>query len=405
MGLLDTNYQDQRLTASQKKKIKPAIQGGGYNYLGEQEEVTVPRKWLSDPNHVVAELAYITPREKKVLIDLNMYGSLDGKPNNAPGGLPSLQGDMGSVGGGGSSGGGSSGGGGDGGGRESYGASGQYGGGTTSAPSGGGGDAREQYGAVGQYEAPRSTPTGGDDAREQYLTTQYPTLTQAEIEKGITNKGEIIDEKVQRESLLEKAFDLYKQYSPLGIAINLGGSLIDSLGTASKSLQNKAIAFDLQNRLEKAYQDPTFDPFTPDASVTQLEQDLARAKAGEYSQQEYQDTYAPQMNQMGATTGGDGGERAVQTALTPYAPYAITGTTPQQSMVNQYFANLNLGQALSSDLQTSYNNAKNNVNSLLGITPTSQQFGYSTQPYGLLSSTNLASNPFNIDYLRTRGLI
>jgi len=408
MGLLDTNYQDQRLTASQKKKIKPAIQGGGYNYLGEQEEVTVPRKWLSDPDHVVAELAYITPREKKVLIDLNMYGSLDGKPNNAPGGLPSLQGDMGSVGGGGSSGGGSSGGGGDGGGRESYGASGQYGGGTTSAPSGGGGgDAREQYGAVGQYEAPRSTPTGGDDAREQYLTTQYPTLTQAEIEKGITNKGEIIDEKVQRESLLEKAFDLYKQYSPLGMVMNLGGSLLDSLGTASKSLQNKAIAFDLQNRLEKAYQDPTFDPFTPDASVTQLEQDLARAKAGEYSQQEYQDRYAPQMNQMGATTGGDGGERAVQTALTPYAPYAITGTTPQQSMVNQYFANLGMttGSPLSSNLQTSYNNAKTNVNSLLGITPTSQQFGYSTQPYGLLSSTNLASNPFNIDYLRTRGLI
>jgi hypothetical protein len=56
-------------------------------------------------------------------------------------------------------------------------------------------------------------------------------------------------------------------------------------------------------------------------------------------------------------------------------------------------------------LQTSYNNAKNNVNSLLGITPPSQQFGYSTQPYGLLSSTNLAANPFNIDYLRTRGLI
>jgi hypothetical protein len=107
MGLLDTNYQDRRLTASQKKKIKPAIQGGGYNYLGEQEEVTAPRKWLSDPDHVVAELVYITPREKKVLIDLNMYGSLDGKPNNAPGGLPSLQGDMGSVGGGSSGGGGS----------------------------------------------------------------------------------------------------------------------------------------------------------------------------------------------------------------------------------------------------------------------------------------------------------
>jgi hypothetical protein len=293
-----------------------------------------------------------------------------------------------------------------GGGREAYGAGGQYsGGGTTSAPSGGdGGDAREQYGAVGQYQTPSPTPTGGDDAREQYLTSQYPTLSQAEIEKGITETGEIIDEKVERESLVEKALDLYKQYSPLGMAINLGGSLLDSLGTTSKSLQNKAIAFDLQNKLEKAYQDPTFDPFTPDASVTQLEQDLAKAQAGEFSQSEYQDRYAPQMNQMGAT-GGDG-ERAVQTALTPYAPYAITGTTPQQSMVNQYFANLgNMGQPLSSNLQTDYNNAKNSINSLLGITPTTQQFGYSTQPYGLLSSTNLAANPFNIDYLRTRGLI
>jgi len=57
---------------------------------------------------------------------------------------------------------------------------------------------------------------------------------------------------------------------------------------------------------------------------------------------------------------------------------------------------------LSSNLQTSYNNAKNNVNSILGV---NQQFGYSTAPYGLLSSTNLADNPFNIEYLQQRGLI
>ena len=62
-------------------------------------------------------------------------------------------------------------------------------------------------------------------------------------------------------------------------------------------------------------------------------------------------------------------------------------------------------QPLSSNLQTDYNNAKTNINSLLGILPPSQQFGYSTAPYGLLSSTNLANNPFNIDYLQQRGLI
>jgi hypothetical protein len=41
----------------------------------------------------------------------------------------------------------------------------------------------------------------------------------------------------------------------------------------------------------------------------------------------------------------------------------------------------------------------------LGIVPPNQQFGYSTQPYGLLSPTNLADNPFNVEYLKTRGLI
>ena len=89
------SYKDQKLTAAEKKKIKPANQGGGPNYLGKQETVTVPKKWLSDPDHVVAELAYITPREQKILLDENLYGSLKGKPNKGPGGVMSLQGDLG----------------------------------------------------------------------------------------------------------------------------------------------------------------------------------------------------------------------------------------------------------------------------------------------------------------------
>jgi len=86
---------DKRLTAKEKKKIKPVNQGGGPNYLGKQETVTVPKKWLSDPDHVVAELAYITPKEQKILLDANIYGSLKGKPNKGPGGIMSLQGDLG----------------------------------------------------------------------------------------------------------------------------------------------------------------------------------------------------------------------------------------------------------------------------------------------------------------------
>ena len=84
-----------------------AMQGGGPNYLGKQKMVKAPKKWKSSPDHEPAELAYITKKEKDILLDLNLYGSLkNGKPNRGPSGIISLQGDMGSVGGGGGGGGG-----------------------------------------------------------------------------------------------------------------------------------------------------------------------------------------------------------------------------------------------------------------------------------------------------------
>ena len=99
--------------------------------------------------------------------------------------------------------------------------------------------------------------------------------------------------------------------------------------------------------------------------------------------------------------GGDPGSQLVQNILkiaTPNLP---------DSQVDQYFSNMNMAQGspLSSDLQTSYDNAKSSVNNILGMTPANQQFGYSAQPYGSLSSTNMADNPFNIPYLQQRGLI
>jgi hypothetical protein len=390
MGLLDGNYQDERLT----KKVKPAIQGGGYNYLGKQETVTVPKRWLSDPDHVVAELAYITPREAKVLLDLNLYDSLDGKPNNAPGGLPSLQGDMGSVGGGGSSGGG---------GNDN---SNNYTGSDygfvvsqPSAPSGGGdGGYTDRIQRISSGVEPGYTPTSSQPfgvSPEQAYQEGRITVDQYKEAQQVQDNAAL-----NQPNLLEKAFDLYKQYGIIPNALKLGGGLLDKIGGVSKSLQNKAIAFDLQNKLEKAYQSPTFDPFSPDASVTQLEQDLARAKSGEYSQQEYQNTYAPQMNQADQR----GSERDAMNQLTPYAPYAISGQTPQESMVNQYFANQPTS-SLSSSLETSYNNAKSNINNILGISTPSQQFGYSASTLmAYYSSTNMADNPYK-DYLTTRGLI
>src|SRR6056300_931571 len=87
-------YEDQRLTKKQKKKIKPVKQAGVMNYM-PSKMVTVPKIAKSSPDTPTAKLAYITPEEEKILIDLNLYGSLNGKPNRGPGGIPSLEGDFG----------------------------------------------------------------------------------------------------------------------------------------------------------------------------------------------------------------------------------------------------------------------------------------------------------------------
>ena len=75
-----------------------SIQGGVENYEPSQM-VNAPRVAKSSPNHPTAHLAYITPEEQDILIDLNLYGSLKGKPNRGPAGIPSLQGDFGGPGG------------------------------------------------------------------------------------------------------------------------------------------------------------------------------------------------------------------------------------------------------------------------------------------------------------------
>ena len=77
-----------------KGSKEPVEQAGVMNYM-PSEMITVPRIAKSSPNTPTAKLAYITPEEQDILVKLNLYGSLEGKPNRGPGGIPSLEGDFG----------------------------------------------------------------------------------------------------------------------------------------------------------------------------------------------------------------------------------------------------------------------------------------------------------------------
>ena len=233
-------------------------------------------------------------------------------------------------------------------------------GGTSSGNTGGnGGGNRESYGGGGQYSAPPSAPSvnGGVDPGFQEALRQQ-AIRQADPVFGDPDPQ--VDVSPQDRDSITSFLDNYAANVKAN-PFSLG--LTGALTTLYQTEQAKNMLMDT----------PGYE-FLNDYSISD-----------------------------DGVVGGDGESDRLATQLISQLPLSMTGATPQQSMVNDYFANLNMGQQpLSSSLQTSYNNAKNNVNSILG---TNQQFGYSTTPYGSLSSTNLEDNPFNIEYLQQRGLI
>ena len=281
---------------------------------------------------------------------------------------------------------------------------------TPSVSVGGGDESTDRIVRIAQGTEPGYTPTSSqpfglspEQAYQEGKITadQYQQAQQAQDSLAVDNR-----------STLQKGFDSIIDFYKQGGLLGLGVRAIEPF---AKGIQQKAMTWSLNQKINNVMGD--LDLSNPNEmnnpKLLDLQKDLAGVQSGSFTQADYTAKYGSGdvTNPLDASFNPDllsGGQRQELTNLfTPEITYAISGTTPQQSMVNQYFANMGtMGQQpLSSNLQTSYNNAKTTMNNLLGITPPSQQFGYSTQPYGLLSSTNMASNPFNIDYLKQRGLI
>ena len=75
------------------KKVNYEMQGNekpARNYLGKQKTVTVPVKWKSSPKAPETELAYITKKEKDLLVKKDIHGSLKNGHNTGPSGIMSL---------------------------------------------------------------------------------------------------------------------------------------------------------------------------------------------------------------------------------------------------------------------------------------------------------------------------
>jgi hypothetical protein len=190
--MIEKTIRYEEVKPSKPKNIKPVEQGGRLNYLGKQKTITAPVKWKSGPTHPETHLAYITKQEQDILVKLDLYKSMNGKPNKGPFGLPSLNDGDGSGGGGsGSDGAGAGDSGGSGGGASASGGGGDDGAGASSAgdagastgDSGGVGGSGDSTGGEGVGSGPGGEAnTGGVSAAnaanaESGITTAVNAVT------------------------------------------------------------------------------------------------------------------------------------------------------------------------------------------------------------------------------------
>jgi len=86
-------------------------------------------------------------------------------------------------------------------------------------------------------------------------------------------------------------------------------------------------------------------------------------------------------------------------------PYLVGGTTPQESMVNKYFANLNnTNLGINQNYLNTYNTAKSNIANTLNMTQNTSQYGYGNTFNDNYARSMTSANPF-YDELTTQGLI
>ena len=274
---------------------------------------------------------------------------------------------------------------------------------TNQGPPGGGATSQ---GSGRDYSPPSqpSGPPGGGDPQMTYTAPSQPSVGGYDIDSIYTDTSFNVTPEVQEKSFVEKMVDYYKGGGILGLGIRKIGGMLNpenqyegitgeddygagdylstlddwtesrGLGTSYEALDAEGQAFIDQEAYDAGWRSPAF-------------------------QELYEGGDTSNINNL------TGSESAAIEQLIPQESYRIGNTTPVESQVDKWFASNPVGTGLDPNYMTTYNTAKANIAATLGMVDTSNQFGYSSDPYGGLTAQNLATNPFDIPYMQERGLI
>ena len=339
------------------------MQGGVRNYLGKTEEVTAPKFWQSSPDSPPTELTYITEAEKGLLADANLHGSIkDGKPNMGASGLLSFDG-FGSTDPG----------------------QNRAGGDVSGAMDRGQDDSGQRSsggGSTAAFQGQQSNQfnTAMSDAQQDRVVAQNVTDL---VNQGV-NINDALTGKTSLERLTSSPFftlNAIKEITaPFANAANKKRRTNFLQGTDQFGMPRARDFFIANGRA-----------FDPNATLVQGSPEFDFL------------TDAGYFNTVQSNNNNNDGND--NTILFDNPDDARTIETNENSMVNQYFANLNNNNlGISSNYLDTYNAAKTKMAQTLNLTPNTQQFGFNADPFSNFSMSMTSANPF-FDELQSQGLI
>ena len=357
------------------------MQGGVRNYLGKTEEVKAPKYWKSSKDSPSTELVYITEAEKGLLLDANLHGSLDnGQPNIGASGLLSLDG-WGDTNSDGSS---------------------DTSGGNAGAEGGqGSGNSNDSYsGGNNNYTTPSPALPPG-------VTNIANNVSNGEDIDSVYTDDSFTTNPTNTKSVGDKIMDFVKGGGVTGAILrSIGGKLgiakenkYDGITGEDGYGEGDYISTQGDWAESKGFVDKAEDYYDLDLEEQQ-DIDKQMYDAGVRSQA-FNDLYEGDTSNVNNLTST---ERDAVNSIIPNMSYEVGDTTPQPSMVNDYFSNMGSNLGVSSAYMDTYNAAKANIAKSLNLQPNNQQYGYGNTFNQNFDRSMTSANPF-FDELTNQGLI
>ena len=149
------------------------------------------------------------------------------------------------------------------------------------------------------------------------------------------------------------------------------------------------MTYSLNNKITDIGKKKDFHPGAYGYKIQDIQKDIDAIEKGDFTQSDFNEKYGSPEISVG---GGDGQDRDLMNMVAPVAPYAVGGTTPQESQAAKWYASLGATQnnGFGFSFANEFAAAKQKQQGILG----------SPSPVGMLAVNN---SPF-YNFLKERNL-